>query len=140
MPLNRIGSAGLLLALGACSSVRNVQPSQFIPEHKPQVVWVTFTDNAFAAVAEPQIVGDTLKGTWKGLARPLVTPLNRIQTVRARVPDHERTIILFTTLVAVTGGSIYWMTQGSGPALQSAPGTTCGTYIRDGIYTCWNDN
>ncbi len=120
MPLNRIASAGLFVALGACSSVRNVQPAQFIPQQKPQVVWVTGTDNSYVPVAAPEIVGDTLKGTWQGLAEPIVIPLNQIRTVQARMPDHKRTVILFTTLGLISGAVTYtYLTAGNSgrPAL-----------------------
>ncbi len=48
-----------------------VQPTVFIPEQNPPVVWVTYTDNSFVPVSEPKIVGDSLMGTWQGLAEPV---------------------------------------------------------------------
>jgi hypothetical protein len=39
--------------------VKNVQPAQYIPEHHPPIVWVTYTDNSFVPVSGPKIVGDT---------------------------------------------------------------------------------
>jgi hypothetical protein len=114
MPLNRIPLAGVLVAIGACSSVKAVQPAQFIPQAKPQMVWVTYTDNSFVPVSSPQMVGDTLKGTWGGLGEPLVIPLDQIQSVQARLPDHKRTIILFTVLgVAFTGVGYTLATAGN---------------------------
>jgi len=137
MPRYRIASAGLLLAVGACTSVKSVQPAAFIPQHSPPVVWVTYTDNSFVPVAQPHMVGDTLRGTWLGLNEPLTIPLDEIQSVQARLPDHARTVILFTTLVVVTGGTAYlWVTAGhNGPY---DPLLSCGTYLGGGKYTCWD--
>lgn len=120
MPLNRIASAGLLLAVGACTSVKPVQPAEFIPQHNPAVVWVTYTDQSYVPVAQPHVVGDTLKGVWQGLNEPLTIPFNEIQTVQARQPSPKRTIMLFTTLGVVGGAVIYtYITAGNGgkPAL-----------------------
>lgn len=94
------------LAVSACTSVRPVRPASYIPAHSPPTVWVTYTDNSFVPVDQPHMVGDTLKGMWQGLAEPLAIPLNQIQSVQARQPDYERTVMLFSTLAAVVGGVI----------------------------------
>ena len=96
----------VLLAAGGCTAVKNVRPSSFIPAHSPPTVWVTYTDYSYVPVEQPHMVGDTLKGVWQGLAEPLAIPLNQIATVQARVPDYERTVILFSTLAAILSGII----------------------------------
>jgi len=106
MAPSRLGFLGVLLAVAACTSVRPVHPVVYIPAHSPPTVWVTYTDNSFVPVDQPHMVGDTLKGLWQGLAEPLAIPLNQIQSVQAKQPDYERTVILFSTLAAVVGGVI----------------------------------
>ena len=93
----------VLLAVTACTSVRPVHPALYIPAHRPPTVWVTYADYSFVPVDQPRIVGDTLKGVWHGLAEPLAIPLNEIQSVQAKQPDYERTVILFSTLAAAVG-------------------------------------
>ena len=107
MKLNRVLLAGLLLAVAACHVVRPVQPVEFISQHNPEVVWVTYTDNSFVPVQGPKIVGDSLMGTWQGLAEPVAISLKEIQTVQARIPAPKRTVLLATVLTATFGGAIY---------------------------------
>ena len=107
MPLNHVPLVLLLLAVGACHSVQNVRPAEYIPAHRPAIVWVTYNDNSFVPVVQPHIVGDTLKGMWQGLQEPISIPLNQIQTVQANLPDYERAIILFSTLGAILGGTLH---------------------------------
>lgn len=107
MKLNRITLAGLLVAVAGCKAVVSVQPAEFIPQHSPDVVWVTYTDNSYVPVAQPRIVGDSLKGTWVGLQEPVSISLKEIQTVQAKVPSPKRTIILFTSLGVVSTAVVY---------------------------------
>lgn len=107
MKFNRIPLAGLVLAIAGCHVVKSVQPAQYIPEHSPEVVWVTYTDNSFVPVSHPQMVGDTLKGTWQGLAEPVSIPVGQIQTVQAKMPSPKRTALLVTVLGVSVGGAIY---------------------------------
>jgi len=106
MARNPVRFLAVLLAITACTSVRTVRPATYIPAHSPPTVWVTYTDFSFVPVGQPRMVGDTLKGFWQGLAEPLAIPLDQIQSVQAKVPDHERTFILFSTLAAIVGGII----------------------------------
>ena len=94
---------GVLLVVAGCTSVKAVRPASFIPAHSPPTVWVTYTDYSFVPVDHPYMVGDTLKGMWQGRAEPLAIPLNQIQSVQAKVPDYERTVVLFSTLAAAVG-------------------------------------
>jgi len=103
---NPVRFLGVLLAVAACTSVQPVHPAIFIPAHSPPTVWVTYTDYSFVPVDQPRMVGDTLKGVWQGLSEPLAIPLNQIQSVQAKVPDYERTVILFSTLAAIVGGIV----------------------------------
>lgn len=114
MVLVRVPLAGLLLAAIGCMTVKKVQPADYIPQHKPDVVWVTTTDNAYTPVAQPQIVGDSLKGTWVGLQEPVAISLKEIQSVQARMPSPKRTVMLFSALGVVGGAVVYTLlTAGS---------------------------
>ena len=127
MKLNGLPLAGLLLAAAGCHVVRPVQPATFIPQHNPEVVWVTYTDNSFVPVQGPRIDGDSLMGTWQGLAEPIAISLKEIQTVQARMPAPKRTVLLATVLTATVGGAIYSIaTAGNSGALTNC-GATKGT-------------
>ena len=106
MILSRVAAVGWLLAVAACTAVREVQPAQFMPQHTPALVWVTTTSSAVVPVAQPQIDGDTLRGTWAGTQKPFRIPLQAIQSVHAKTPAHAQTVLLFATLGLVAGAVI----------------------------------
>src|SRR3989442_1238250 len=112
MRRNWIAAAGLLTALG-CTSVRDVQPAQFIPQHAPALVWVTTTNSALVAVAQPRIDGDTLRGLWIGSRQPFAIPLNGVQTVHARASSPVRTALLVGSVGLVGGGLVWTLTRRS---------------------------
>jgi len=115
MRFNSVPFLGLIVAVAGCHVVKNVQPAQYIPEHHPPIVWVTYTDNSFVPVSGPKIVGDTLVGTWSGLSEPVAIPLNEIQTVQAKMPAPKRTVLLVTIVTAATVGVAYTIaTAGNG--------------------------
>jgi hypothetical protein len=127
MKLNSVALAGLVVTLTGCHVVKPVQPAVYIPEHNPPVVWVTYTDNSFVPVAGPKIVGDSLMGTWQGLAEPIAISLTEIQTVQAKMPSPKKTILLATVLTATVGGAIYSIaTAGTGGTTANC-GATKGT-------------
>jgi hypothetical protein len=126
MAFKHVPLVGLLLAGAACHVIRPVQPAQFIPAQHPPMVWVTYTDNSFVPVAQPEMVGDTLKGTWAGVSEPVSIPVGQIQTVQARVPSPKRTVLLFTVLGVATGAVAYTIAQGFGAATNNC-GATKGT-------------
>jgi hypothetical protein len=107
MALNRVPLAGLLLALAGCMTVRKVQPAEYIPKYSPAVVWVTANDNSYTPVAQPRIVGDSLKGTWVGLQEPVAIPLSDIQSVQAKMSSPKRTVILVASLGVVSTAVLY---------------------------------
>jgi len=107
MILSRVAPVGWLLAVAACTALREVQPAQFIPQHTPALVWVTTTYSAVVPVAQPQIDGDTLRGTWAGTQKPLAIPLQGIQSVQARTPARAQTIVAFATVGLVVGSTIW---------------------------------
>jgi len=129
MVLNRIALAAAVLAVAACTSVKPVQPAEFIPSHNPDIVWVTYTDQSFVPVQHPQVVGDTLKGMWAGLSEPVTIPFNQIQTVQAKLPNAKRTIMLATVVGLSVAGVAYTISTAgsSGDPNFSGCGATKGT-------------
>ena len=125
MSLRYAPLAGLLLVAAGCVTVQKVKPAQFIPAHKPQMVWVTTTDNALTPVFGPEMVGDTLKGTWAGLQEPVAISLGQIQYVQAKMPSPKRTAILATVLTVTVGGAIYSIAT-AGNSGRAGLGTECG--------------
>lgn len=117
MALNRIPMVGLLLLAAGCMTVAKVQPAEYIAKYNPTVVWVTGTDNALIPVSSPQMVGDTLKGTWLGMNEPFSITTSEIKSVQAKVKSPKRTVILFTVLAGAAGVVGYGLSQGTnGPA------------------------
>ena len=137
MRLKSVALGGLVLAVAGCHVVKPVQPTVFIPEHNPPVVWVTYTDNSFVPVSSPKIVGDSLTGTWQGLQEPVAISLKEIQTVQAKMPAPKRTIMLVTVVTAATVGVAYTIaTAGNGgdPSFNGCPRVK-GTPLPD----CYQD-
>jgi len=138
MILNRVTLAGLLVGvavLGACTSLRRVQPAEFFAKNSPDEVWVTHANNTVVPVVQPEIAGDTLRGMWQGTQRPVAIPLGDIRRVQARLPDHLKTAVLVTSLLAGAVSSVYfiWIVQ-AGPERE---GVYCGVDIRvDPILYC----
>jgi hypothetical protein len=126
---------GLVLTGVGCTSVQRVQPSQFIPQHRPQFVWVTTTDSDVTTVVGPRIDGDTLRGTVAGLQERVAIPLTDILNVKAKAPDRAKTMILVTGGVVVGGALAYLLTQRSGPA---GPGTVIPVCSDPDIDDCPN--
>lgn len=107
MAFTRVPLVGLLVAAVGCTSVKSVQPAEYIPQHSPPVVWVTYTDNSFVPVSQPRIVGDSLMGTWQGLQEPVAISLKEIQTVQAKMPNPKKTVILVGSLAVVATAVTY---------------------------------
>lgn len=128
MTLKQTSLVGVLLAV-ACTSVRPVQPAEYIPQHNPEVVWVTYTDNSFVPVERPTVTGDTLKGTWAGLSEPVTIPFNQIQVVQAKMPNGKKTALLVGVVSLSVAGVAYTMaTAGnSGSATFNGCNSTKGT-------------
>jgi hypothetical protein len=120
MMLNRVAAVGLVLAVAACTTVRQVQPAQFIPQHTPALVWVTTTGDAVVPVARPHIDGDTLRGTWAGTDKPFAIPMQGIQSVQAKTPATARTVLVGATLGLATG-AIIWSITRSGSSGEPVP-------------------
>jgi len=117
MTLNRAALVGLfcgVAGVSACTTVRPIQPAEYLEDNAPPVVWVTYTDNTVVSIAEAEVRRDTLRGMLQG-ARVKI-PLSEIQSVQARVRDGRKTAIVLTVLGigAVTGIYLQWVSK-SGP-------------------------
>lgn len=103
----RLVGAALVLGALACSSVQTVRdPAQFMAG-RPDFVLVVFNDGSEMPVAQPQIRGDTLFGTWQGLNEPVVAPLSQLRRVDAIQRDSKRTTLLIVGLAAASGVMTY---------------------------------
>ena len=110
MSNHRVVLIGLLLGVvpvGACTSVRSIQPVAYLEDHAPPVVWVTYTNNTVVPIADPDFKRDTLRGTLQG-AR-IKIPMGEIQSVEARVHDGRKTAFLLTGLGVAAISSMYFI-------------------------------
>jgi hypothetical protein len=82
------------------------QPAEFIPKVNPDVVHVTFKNNARVTLTEPRVSGDSLFGIVRGLSAPLAAPLDHIQRVDAKQRDKARTTWLIAGITAVTAAAV----------------------------------
>jgi len=114
----------LLVCAGttACTSVRPVQPSEFIPSHAPDMVWVTYADQRVVEVEQPAVVADTLRGTLRGTSDSISIPLGQVQSVKARTPDPTKTAVLATTAGAGAIATVYLL------CISQAGSNTAGVY------------
>ncbi len=130
MALNRVVLFGAFLAVagaGACTTVRHLEPAALGADDGPRIVWVTRTNNTVVQVLDPTIKRDTLRGKLNG--ERVRIPLSDVQSVRAKVPDHRKTVLLVTALGVAAVSTVYVMgisQAGGGPS----NGVVCGTNIR----------
>jgi hypothetical protein len=109
----------------ACTSVRPVlSPSTFIPERRPEVVWVNDPDQGEVfTLANPTMQGDTVLGTMAGMSEPMALPLKPQYTVLARQRDGGKTAQLVVAVGVITGLAIWgFVVGGSGPRRCTTPG------------------
>jgi hypothetical protein len=127
--LSRVALGGLLVAaagIGACTSVRRVQPVEYLADNAPEVVWVTDTNNTVVPVTEAVVTRDTLRGMElsQGRGQRVKIPLGEIRSVQAKVPDHTKTALLAATLGVATVSALYFAyISKAGPGGND---TTCG--------------
>lgn len=125
MTFRRVVLIGLLVGVGGgggCTSVRPIQPTTYLVDNAPPVVWVTYSNNSVVQVAEPEIKRDTLRGMLDG-ARVKI-PLADIQSVEAKVHDRTKTALLVTSLGVAAVSTLYvgFISQSKG-----AGSMGCGT-------------
>ena len=133
MVLNRIALLGVLLAVagaGACTTVRGVQPAEYLAMNSPEVVWVTYANNTLVPLAEPEIRRDTLRGMLQGQRERVKIPLADVRSVQARTPDHTKTAILATTLGVAAATSVYFLLVSQGGGSGSGESVSCGVDVK----------
>ena len=107
---SRRRSVGLLFgvaAVGACTTVRLVQPAALLADNAPAVVWVTDTANTVVPVFNPVIRKDTLRGRLQGRQDRVKIPMSEIRSIEARVPAHARTALLAAAVGAAAVSALY---------------------------------
>jgi hypothetical protein len=114
-----------LTAAMACTTVRPVQPMEYIPKYYPDVVWVTYADSSNEILLDrPAIYGDTLRGTRQGGVDSVAILLEQVRTVRARLPDHTKTALLVSATVVGSVASVYFLWASK--AGSNTAGVYCG--------------
>ena len=117
-----VGLLGGIAAVAACTSVRPISPRVYLEDNAPPVVWVTYADNTMVPVTDAVVKRDTLRGMLQGVR--VTIPLADIRSVRARVPNHMKTLLLASTLGVVTVSTMYvaFLSKGSGGATLDCTG------------------
>lgn len=107
MRLSRLSVSAMLLGVIACSTVQTVRDPAAFMATRPDFIVVVWDDNSEVPIAQPQLRGDTLFGTWQGLNEPVVAPLNRLKRIDAIQRDAKRTTMLIVGLAAATAVTTY---------------------------------
>jgi hypothetical protein len=102
---------GWVLA-AACTGMRRVEPGQFIPAHKPELVSVWTKPDSVTFVSDPRIEGDTLIGVV--LQARWAIPLKDVVRVEAETSDPKRTAILVAGAAASAVGVFLMSRSGRG--------------------------
>ena len=120
----------------ACSSVREVQPSELSRAHPPTRVWATLADYSVIKLDSAFVHGDTLIGKIDGGWRRL--PLPEGVTLRAREPSESRTAALIAlTAGATVAGSWYLMRQDGAPTPHPCGSAACMLDSDGSISSCY---
>ena len=99
--------AVVIAGIGACTTVKQVEPALFIQKNYPPLVWVTETNNSVVTVADAQIVLDTLFGTRPGTKDPVAIALSDVRAVKAKAPDGMKTGLLASALAVGSVSAMY---------------------------------
>jgi len=107
MKLARLSLTALFLGGVACSSVQTVRnPAQYFATN-PAMVVVIYNDNSEVPVANPQMRGDTVVGTWQGLDEAVAVPLSDVQRIDAVQKDPRKTATFIAALVGLAAVTTY---------------------------------
>jgi len=119
--------AGALSIIGvACTTVRPIKPLEYIPQHYPDVVWVTAADSTVVPLTGARVVDDTLRGMRRGTQDTVALALTDVRIVTAKVPDHKKTAFVVVGLGTLTAMAMYEFAirkQGD-----QGGGVNCGVY------------
>ena len=125
--LRAVSLATILCCAGGCTTVQQVQPTQFIPAHNPGLIWVA-THDTVRAVVGAQIDGDTLRGS--DVDGPVALPLASIHSVRAKAAAPDRTTLLLTGVVAIGMYVVKFGSVGSSGSFAYIPDGDCHCVVR----------
>lgn len=99
----------------ACVSVRPVlYPERFVPEKRPEMVWVVLQEDEVIPLTSPGVRSDSLVGTLAGLNEPFAVPLTFVRVLRARQFDPARTAALAALAGLASGTLVYLLTRPGG--------------------------
>jgi hypothetical protein len=108
MILQRLIAAGILTGAVGCARVREVfEPTQFINEKRPQVVYVIQRSRATVTIVDPHVSGDTVIGKAFSDGSPLAVPFSDVHSVSAVRVDGVRTVLLAAGLSGATALMLY---------------------------------
>jgi hypothetical protein len=133
MALNRIALVGMVLGVAgvsACTSVRRVQPTEYLAENAPPLVWVTYGDNSIVPLADAEIRRDTLRGILQGNHQRVKIPLGQVRSVEAKVPNHAKTALLLGGLGVAAVSSVYFLLISQAGSNGVGESVYCGTDTR----------
>jgi hypothetical protein len=105
------------VATAACTSMRRVEPTEYIPRNSPRSVSVWTAPNRVTIVSDPEIQGDTLVGTV--LQARWAVGLHDVVRVEANTPDPTRTVLLVAS-AAASGLGLY-LVSAAGKGAGSVP-------------------
>lgn len=113
----RLALAAVVLGTVACSSIQTVKDPAAYMSTNPDMIVVVFNDGSELPIAQPQLRGDTLYGTWQGLGEPVVAPLSQLQRIDAVQKDPKKTALMVGGLTAgaavmAYGFSRVWVNSG----------------------------
>jgi hypothetical protein len=133
MALNRIALVGIVLGVAgvsACTSIRRVQPTEYLADNAPHLVWVTYGDNSIVPLADPEIRRDTLRGLLEGKRERVKIPLGQVRSVEAKVPNHTKTALLLGGLGVAAVSSVYFLLISQAGSNGVGESVYCGTDTR----------
>jgi hypothetical protein len=106
--------AVVLLATAGCTSVRPLwEPEEFLARAKPSLVYVTQRDRVTVAIANPSLVGDTLRGTAPGEGRAVAVPWDQVVDVAAPRIHTGRTALVISGVTVFSALAVYAFVQSS---------------------------
>jgi hypothetical protein len=120
----RLAALSLVCGATACMKTQAVQP-QFIPQHKPDKVFITRQDGGFVKVMQPVLLQDTIRGyeNKSGTLKRVSLPVSEVQSMQATTTDHLKTLLVLGVPIAAMTGVIVWQVsqQGEPGALTAEP-------------------
>ena len=96
--------AGAVVILTACTSIRPVTADDLTSPSRPSSVRVTQFDRSVVELTAPELIGDTLVGSAKGVRREIL--LSDVTTMTAKRAAPAKTALL---ILGTAGGAfVYW--------------------------------